>query len=72
MLIAFDVDDFKRVNDSIGHAQGDALLRAIARRLRRDYGDCAAISRLGGDEFDDVRRPAAGRLRDRRLRRRAA
>lgn len=51
LLIAFDVDDFKRVNDSIGHAQGDALLRAIARRLRRDYGDCAAISRLGGDEF---------------------
>ncbi|MCR9123533.1 MAG: EAL domain-containing protein [Phyllobacteriaceae bacterium] len=51
LLIAFDVDDFKRVNDSIGHAQGDALLRAIARRLRRDYGDCAVISRLGGDEF---------------------
>jgi len=51
LVITFDVDDFKRVNDSIGHAQGDALLRAIARRLKRDYGDCAVISRLGGDEF---------------------
>ena len=51
LLIAFDVDDFKRVNDSIGHAQGDALLRAIGRRLKRDYAERAVIARLGGDEF---------------------
>ncbi len=51
VLIAFDVDDFKRVNDSIGHAQGDALLKAIGKRLRRHYGRRAIISRLGGDEF---------------------
>lgn len=51
LLISFDIDDFKRVNDSIGHAQGDALLRAVARRVRRSYGDRGVISRLGGDEF---------------------
>ena len=51
LLIAFDVDDFKRINDSIGHAQGDALLRAIGRRLKRDYAEDAMIARLGGDEF---------------------
>ena len=51
VLIAFDVDDFKRVNDSIGHAQGDALLKAIGKRLRRHYGRRTIISRLGGDEF---------------------
>ena len=51
VLIAFDVDDFKRVNDSIGHAQGDALLKAIGKRLRRHYGRRAIMSRLGGDEF---------------------
>ncbi|WP_306117597.1 MULTISPECIES: EAL domain-containing protein [unclassified Roseitalea] len=51
ILIAFDVDDFKRVNDSIGHAQGDSLLRAIARRMQRHYGNLGLLSRLGGDEF---------------------
>lgn len=51
LVIAFDVDDFKRVNDSIGHAQGDSLLRAIARRLKARFEDRAIISRLGGDEF---------------------
>ncbi len=51
LLISFDVDDFKRVNDSIGHAQGDALLRGIAKRMQRHYGPQALLSRLGGDEF---------------------
>ncbi|NAZ74175.1 EAL domain-containing protein [Kineococcus sp. T13] len=50
-LCLVDLDDFKQINDTRGHAVGDALLVEVAGRLRRAVGPRGVVSRTGGDEF---------------------
>jgi diguanylate cyclase (GGDEF)-like protein len=51
MLLAFDLDRFKQINDSHGHGGGDAVLVEFGRRLRECVYDVDVVARLGGDEF---------------------
>ena len=72
-LLYLDLDDFKQINDSLGHELGDELLRQTAQRIADSVGDAGLTARAGGDEFavilkdgadlDAVRKIAA---RDRR------
>ena len=76
-LLCVDLDNFKAVNDTLGHPVGDELLRAVGRPPRRAVSATPLVARLGGDEFTVIlsaRRRARGRRRrartaDRRARR---
>jgi diguanylate cyclase (GGDEF)-like protein len=68
-VLAIDVDNFKPLNDSLGHAVGDELLRTIAQLLRSGVRECDVAIRAGGDEFivllPGCSLPAAQSLADR-------
>jgi diguanylate cyclase (GGDEF)-like protein len=53
-VLCLDLDHFKSVNDTLGHALGDALLRAATERLLSCLGERDIIARLGGDEFSVI------------------
>ena len=75
VLLYVDMDEFKQLNDSFGHAEGDRALMAVGRLLRRAVRDCDIVSRIGGDEFTIMALDADGaaaRLIQRRIEERIA
>ena len=50
-MLFLDLDNFKAINDTLGHAIGDKLLKGVTKRLRSSLREEDAIARLGSDEF---------------------
>ncbi|WP_051216007.1 putative bifunctional diguanylate cyclase/phosphodiesterase [Ferrimonas futtsuensis] len=55
-----DMNGFKEINDQLGHAAGDQLLREVAARLKNSIGEGELVARLGGDEFGILQQNVAG------------
>ncbi len=51
LMFLFDIDNFKKINDTMGHAFGDEVLRTLGHQLRNEFRVSDIIGRLGGDEF---------------------
>ncbi|MEW9856506.1 putative bifunctional diguanylate cyclase/phosphodiesterase [Novosphingobium sp. M1R2S20] len=60
VVVAFDIDRFKFVNDDYGHAAGDTLVRLMGERVLRFLGEDAIVARIGGDEFAILCTPTLG------------
>ena len=66
-VLYIDIDEFKSVNDALGHPVGDELLKGVARRLRSCLGESDIAARLGGDEFAVIQHPVQGAADTERL-----
>jgi diguanylate cyclase len=59
-LVVLDLNDFKRINDTLGHVAGDQVLREVSAILRKSIRSSDTVARLGGDEFIIVARDITG------------
>jgi diguanylate cyclase (GGDEF)-like protein/PAS domain S-box-containing protein len=66
-VLYIDIDEFKSVNDALGHPVGDELLKGVARRLRACLDEADIAARLGGDEFAIIQKPVHGAADTERL-----